>query len=291
MLQKLNTPACLALGCAQLGLAYGVANAHGKPSDTEGTNLLNEAYKAGIRTLDTAVLYGDSQKRIGVHLSNHPHQVWSVITKVSLGVDDLEKDLDAISLDLGRNPDAILSHNLVSTAKDEKQLEIIRQRFPKVKLGVSAYTRDDLEAALRFFQPDIVQIPLSILDRRAVESGLLELLASSQVDIHARSVFLQGAFFLTDEQFCKRFPSGAKAHSKLREIANGVRMSLSQMSLAYVLAKQDVAKVIVGAERADQLRAHLGVFNQLLLPEQIEAIDALELCEESVIDPRLWPKQ
>ena len=55
----------LALGTAQFGMEYGIANKNGKVSLDEANTIITLGRLAGIDTLDTAMAYGDSEKAIG----------------------------------------------------------------------------------------------------------------------------------------------------------------------------------------------------------------------------------
>ena len=68
----------LALGTAQFGIPYGIANTSGQVDQAEVQAILNYANLMGIDTLDTAIAYGESEKRLGnVGVSN-----WKVISKL-----------------------------------------------------------------------------------------------------------------------------------------------------------------------------------------------------------------
>ena len=55
----------LALGTAQFGLEYGIANKSGKVHLSEVNKILNLAKKSKIDLIDTAISYGNSEKVIG----------------------------------------------------------------------------------------------------------------------------------------------------------------------------------------------------------------------------------
>ena len=57
--------ALLALGTAQFGLTYGIANDNGQPSLEEVSTILRLAEREGITALDTAVAYGESETLLG----------------------------------------------------------------------------------------------------------------------------------------------------------------------------------------------------------------------------------
>ena len=72
----------LILGTVQLGLNYGVNNNFGKPSKEKAFDILNSAYDEGIRTLDTAEAYGNSQEVIGSFMKDNKQKKFNIITKL-----------------------------------------------------------------------------------------------------------------------------------------------------------------------------------------------------------------
>lgn len=54
----------VALGTAQLGMAYGVANTAGQPTSEAATGLVATAWGAGVRSFDTAQAYGSDRKSV-----------------------------------------------------------------------------------------------------------------------------------------------------------------------------------------------------------------------------------
>ena len=68
----------LILGTVQLGLNYGVNNSAGKPSLETAFDILNLAYESGIRTIDTAEAYGDSQEVIGQYIEQFPNKKFKI---------------------------------------------------------------------------------------------------------------------------------------------------------------------------------------------------------------------
>ena len=73
-----------------------------------------------------------------------------------------------------------------------KQLQILKQQGSISKIGVSIYTGSQLQKVIDRFSIDIVQLPFNILDNRLINSGILNKIYEKGIEIHARSVFLQG---------------------------------------------------------------------------------------------------
>ena len=55
----------LVLGTTQFGLSYGINNKVGQVSNNEVVRILDYAYEKGLDVLDTAPVYGNSEKLIG----------------------------------------------------------------------------------------------------------------------------------------------------------------------------------------------------------------------------------
>lgn len=56
------------LGTVQLGIDYGINNELGKPSAKDTYEILDYAFKNGVKYLDTASAYGNSEEIIGRYI-------------------------------------------------------------------------------------------------------------------------------------------------------------------------------------------------------------------------------
>ena len=65
--------------------------------------------------------------------------------------------------------------------------------------------RQSLESILDLYDIDLVQLPLNILDRRLIDSDILARLKNRGVEIHVRSVFLQGLLLMPKNQIPDKF--------------------------------------------------------------------------------------
>ena len=181
------------LGTVQFGLDYGVSNKKGIPSNKELKEIFSLAENNGIFLLDTASGYGNAEKRIG-DISNGN---FKIITKIS-NIDNaqsienqIKKSLFNLKSDfiygcLFHNTNELL-HNLFlwEELNKLKKLGLIK------KIGVSLYHPKNLENLLSLkIIPDIIQIPFNIIDRRF--EPYFERLNKLNIEIHVRSIFLQG---------------------------------------------------------------------------------------------------
>jgi aryl-alcohol dehydrogenase-like predicted oxidoreductase len=195
----------IALGTAQFGMNYGITNNCGQVSQNQAIQILDQAHKAGFDTLDTAVAYGGSEQRLG-ELGVHDWKVISKIPALPASVDNVSdwvyqqvrNSLKRIGI---RRLDGLLMHNpsdILGTQKAAyvRSLRRVRDEGLARSIGYSIYSADDLYSLTRVFQPDIVQAPFNIIDRRILTSGWLSRLADDGVRIHTRSAFLQGLLLI-----------------------------------------------------------------------------------------------
>ena len=188
----------LIIGTAQFGMPYGIANYNGQVGKIEVEKILNFAYKAGINTIDTAIRYGNSENIIGHHLKKHINQKWFIITKVSGSKDKLYDQLSQSIDKLGTTPSGVLAHSIDDYLETIfcNEPDKIKKKFVIEKVGVSIYTEEHIDRVLAAKIPDIIQCPLNILDTRLYRNGILDKMKANGLEIHVRSVFLQGMFYL-----------------------------------------------------------------------------------------------
>ena len=198
----------LVLGTVQFGVDYGVSNRIGRTYDAEIENILKYADKKDINMLDTAPAYGNSESIIGNFIHNCTnHKQWRVITKTLYSQSDTicDKQVDELLDNLKLSQKNIYQKSiyglLIHNCDDlflpggEKLFQImkkLKQDGVIKKIGVSVYSSKQIDRVLDNYQIDLVQLPLNILDQRLLNGGQLNRLKEYDVEIHARSVFLQG---------------------------------------------------------------------------------------------------
>ena len=83
-----------------------------------------------------------------------------------------------------------------------RSLKDLQTQFNISKIGVSIYDPSELNLLEnRNIYPEIVQAPYNIFDQKIYRSGWLQKLVDRDVEIHARSVFLQG--LLLQNESCR----------------------------------------------------------------------------------------
>ena len=280
----------ITLGTVQFGINYGISNTHGVPSESELKSIFSVASELGIKQLDTAKAYGNSEERIG-KLSNSK---FDIITKFPNL--DSEKDLEiALSESLHKlNVSSIygyLAHNadvLIQKPSLWKVLLEAKKEGKIKKIGYSLYTPEQLERLLDLnCIPDLVQLPYSILDRKFEKQ--LSILKQLGTEVHVRSVFLQGLYFMNPNKLPEKLQPLQDSLVELKNLCIENNVSVGGLALNYVISNPNIDKLVIGIETAEQLRENINLVtnwksNNVLFSK----IEAIEIKDKSLLNPVNW---
>lgn len=274
----------LVLGSAQWGNAYGVTNTHGRLADSAVAEIAEMALASGIEQVDTAGDYGDAEVRLAPWASR-----FAVTTKVKGTVaasiaEQLRLSLARLQVDSVR---CALVHDWPMLTNERAAAVAAELRDAQGQgltrlVGISAYDEADLlRSRLLFADLDVVQVPVSILDRRLHGSGAVAELLQDQVQIQARSVFLQGLL---------AGPSSATlgSHPDVRRFQdNCVVMGLEprRVALAFIKSLGWVDQVVLGVTSGEELSQILDAWKN---PSEIDLDGFVGSSDDSLIDPRQW---
>lgn len=290
----------LALGTVQFGLRYGVANTSGQPGEEEVRAILDHAASAGVKVLDTASLYGDSESVLGRCLP--PGHDFRIVTKTPKFA-GMDADAAVSALDSAFAESCVrlcVSGVYGLMAHDANDLlgpqgEAIWQAMAALRadgrvgrIGASVYSGAQIDALLQRYPLDLVQLPLSLLDQRLLQGGQLDRLQARGVEIHVRSVFLQGALLMAPEALP---PHLAGLRSHLEEIARRagcLGITPLQAALRFAASLPQVSAVVCGVDS-------LAHFDELAaaLDRPVPALDAADaaacICTDiRLLDPSQW---
>lgn len=283
----------LALGTAQFGLAYGIANRSGQVEGQAVREILALARRAGIDTLDTAIAYGESELALGragvsgwrvitklpeIPADSGPVETWvqaqAERSRLRLGIDVL----DTVML---HRPGELFGPDGVELLAG---LQSLKSSGCAKRIGVSIYSPEELPRLLDLAPFDAVQAPLNILDRRMVESGWAARLAATGVEFHARSLFLQGLLLFSPEARPSKFDRWPAVWRAWADWLESTGLTPLEACLRYVLSQDAVRRAVVGVDDAAQLEEILaaGATPLPTLPTWPMTV------EEALINPSCW---
>ena len=281
------------LGSANFDQRYGIKKNFIKKSEIK--KLFDLALKNKIKTIDTSPLYNKSEKIIGL-LNNNRFKIISKIPKPPKNIkrENIKKWLKQNVMISLKNLkikkfECLLLHNansLLCKNGDEiyKGIRNMKINGFTSKIGVSIYDFNVLDKILKKFKFNLIQVPFNILDQRLVEKGWLKKLKKRKIEVHARSIFLQGILLLKHNQLPKKL---IKLSKKLMVWENWLKknkFSSLQVCLSFVLNQRQLDGIVVGYNNTNQL-------NQILKLKQIKnnfSLPNLNIKDKKLIDPREW---
>lgn len=285
----------LALGTVQFGLPYGIANRAGQVSRSEAKAMLQLAAIKSIDTLDTAISYGDSETCLG----EPGTQDFKVVTKLPAVPNDCENVstwvTQQVNASLARMNITcvygLLLHRSAQLldangAELYRALQVLKDSGQVQKLGVSIYSPSELDVLMPQYHFDLVQAPFNLVDQRLYRSGWMQRLKDYGVEVHTRSVFLQGLLLMAQADIPAKFlPWNELWNSWHRWLANH-DTSAVEACLAFPLSYHEIDRVVVGADNVKQLNQ----ITDAASGKAINDLPDLESKDEALINPAHWTK-
>jgi aryl-alcohol dehydrogenase-like predicted oxidoreductase len=270
---------------------------------------LDRAFELGFNFIDTANVYGRgaAEEFLGDALAGRDRSTYVLATKLYFPMSDEDRGLSAAQV--AKQIDASLARLRTDyvdlyqchrydpgTPLDETMgalTEVVRQGKAHY-IGFSEWSPEQIQAALdlpgveRFVSS---QPQYSIL-RRAIESEVIPLCEANGISQIVWSPLAQGV--LTGKyRSSGDVPPDSRAASermgwaidrfmeqrvldavqRLRPIAEGIGLTMSQLALAWVLRQPNVASAIVGASRPEQVDDNAAASGVVLDESTLAAID------------------
>ena len=275
----------LVIGTANFTQKYGAYPT--KVNLSEVRKIISYANKNNIFKIDTADAYL-RDKKIFKNISSklkfsskiEPDRNW-------ISLEYCQKKLDKhLSFLNTRKINTLLIHNsgvLLSKNGDKifKNLENLKNKYFN-KIGISIYETNNLEYALSNFDIDVIQCPYNILDKRIITSGWYDKLKRKEIEIHIRSIFLQGLLVNKNVYKKKYFKNWNKRISDWFERLNSNKISPIDYCLNDILY-YDFDNIIIGINNLSSLKEILN-FKKINMKKILQ----LTISDLKLIDPRKW---
>ena len=289
----------IALGTAQFGLPYGISNTHGQVDRIEMDKIWQVARGANITLLDTAIAYGNSEENIGATESIG----FDIVTKLPplSGAETsvtqwVHSQIENSLAKLKRNSVyGLLLHNpadLLAANGDQLLAALVNLKRDGLieKFGVSIYAPTELDSLfsrIPNFMPDIVQAPLNVIDQSIASSGWLTRLFEMNVEIHIRSIFLQGLLLQQPNERPVAFGKWSSVFAQFDSWSNAQQMSPLAACVGHVLSYPEVSRVIIGVTSANELKQIIAASSG----DPVRAPQSLQVTDVDLIQPMNWNKQ
>jgi aryl-alcohol dehydrogenase-like predicted oxidoreductase len=165
-------------------------------------------------------------------------------------------------------------------------LSDLKQRGIVEKIGISIYSPSELDELFQLFPLDIVQSPFNPVDRGLMASGWMQKLHVAGIEIHVRSVFLQGLLLMPLDQIPAKFSQWSPLWRKWHDWLQQTKISPQAACLAFANSMPEIDQIIVGVESHRQLKELLDSM-KLPTPASFPPIESNDL---ELINPSYWNK-
>ena len=274
------------IGSANFTQKFGVDST--KINLDEIRKILNLAKKNSIHKIDTAQAYlkkkntfKNIDKKFKFSTKIIPDSRW-------VSLEFCQKKLEEHFNTLNNNRvETILFHDIKilltkNGPKIFKNLESLKKKKYFYKIGLSIYDTDCLNYIISNYNFDVVQCPYNILDKRIVYSGWLAKLKNKGVEIHIRSIFLQGLLVNKSIHKKKYFRKWQKKISEWFTWLEKNNISPIDYCLNDLLY-QDFDKIIIGINSSINLKEIIN-FKKINKNKMIN----FDISDTKLIDPRNW---
>ena len=285
--------------------------------DEESIAAIRAAVDGGITTIDTAEVYGEghSERIVAKAVSDirdrliYASKVFANHLKYDQVIDACDRSLKNLNtdyLDLYQIhwPSGLFKSEVVPIEETMKALNKLKEDGKIRAIGVSNFSRAQLEEAAQYGRIDSLQPPYSLFWRK-VENDAAPYCIENNISILAYSPMAQGLltgkfslghhFHEDDHRSAnvlfhgENFERAQKALNKLKPIAQSHNCTLAQLSLAWLIA-QPQANAIAGARSVKQAADNAKAVLVNLSADEIAQIDKIGRQVTDCLDdnPVMW---
>lgn len=258
----------VALGTANFNSMYGVNNK--KIDKEELKKIINYCLKNKIYYLDTADAYNNYKL-----IKSFDLKKFKIITKLSnpkkIKISNLKNHITNNLKNLLRNLNikqiyGLLLHDVrqMKANKLKVMIQILKYLKKKKlvkKIGISSYKLKDLKI-VKENNLDIIQFPLNVFDQRIIRDKDIIYLKKRKIELHVRSIFLQGLLLKKSEKIPNYFNTWKKEFLNFESFSKKLKMTKLELCTNFIKLQQIIDMVIVGVEDKKQIQLICRQFNK-----------------------------
>jgi predicted aldo/keto reductase-like oxidoreductase len=274
------------IGVTQFGMRYGIMNKSNCNKKNELRKVLYFSKKKKIKFLYTSKYYGNSNK----FLANENLNFFEIFIKFK--AEDLLDE--KFILDFNKDKNKLKKDKLIliidgfeklSNKKASEIYDIITDlKKTKIinKFGYSIYSFNKLKNICNNFKPDILQCPYNVIDRRLEENKFLQFLKQNKIEVHVRSIFLQGLLVIPPSKLPRKFLKWKEKFQIFSDHMSKNKLSSLNGCINFVQNNKNIDKILIGIDNISHLKEIVNVKSQKIkLPN-------INIRNQKLINPSKW---
>lgn len=280
----------LGIGSGQFALDQ--TSVRGRPRSAEVRDMLEIAARTRLTMLDIAGYSPQSDAALGDILPRpNPFDIIISTVRADRGADLVEAEARAALRRMGVDQAECI---MVPSASELfgphgaalwDRLKALKDQGVTRKIGVAVFASDDPLGVARRFRPDVVQAPASLLDQRLIVDGTLASIAEMGIQVHLRSIFLNGLLLLPPDRAPNHLKAAAARISRARRLIAEGRSDPLQAALGFALSRPEAHTVLVGVASTAELNAVIAAGAN---PPPDLDWDEMAIDDPVALDPRAW---
>ena len=280
-----------------------------------GTANLNQKYgflKKTIEYQDFKKIINKSKKRIGyIDTSNNYKKAHKLLGKLNLGK---IKIITKISIPKSSkiNPKLWVSNSVKKITADLKRKKIycilihnpnllIKEKYKKYffylnelkkrgvikKIGFSVYGIKETNLLLKKYRIDILQVPINLINQSFCNKKFLEKINKKKIEIHARSIFLQGILSSSNLHNLEYFKKWKNLWNRYYSWLHENKVSQLTACLTFIKRIKNISGFVVGIENETQFKEILNC----RIKKKLKFNKFLNQKNKKLTDPSKWHLQ
>ena len=283
----------ISIGTANFQKKYGFYK-NSRIRDYELKKIISNLKQKKIKDIDTAISYKNVDDLLGRSKIKNL-RIYSKIPKLPKDCKNIKNWVDdQVSKSKKKlkikkfegfyfhNPSDLLSKQGAELYENLKRL---KKNGMVKKIGISIYEFSMFEKINKNFRIDMIQIPLNILDRRINLKKISKIAKKEKIELHVRSIFLQGILLKEKNQIPSYFNKWSKILSKWNKWCLDNKLSKLQACINFIFNNEIADKIIIGIRNSKEFEEIIKCVERKSKKYQ-KNIFSKDL---GLIDPRRWP--
>ena len=285
------------LGTAQFGNTYGISNITGKTKENQVKKIINYAEREKVKFIELADNYNNIKKIVKLIKKKEFKIIYKIKITKNFSKKSIHNKLKSfLKLINKKNVYAILIHNINNLNKEQirevfKIFQFMKEKKLVKKFGFSSYSFSAIKKIIMSNQinkPNFLQVPLNIFDQSFTDKKKIFFLKKkNNIEIHIRSIFLQGLLLIQQNKLKKYFRKWRGLFKKFEKKKDISKLNSKEICIAFI--KQNLKKfdsITLGVNSYNELKELMILFkkknNKKINFKNLNSKD------KNIIYPYLW---